>query len=239
MTTHPTVPTSSCPRPRWTVLRDTAPDILDDLTDAWARIESLTLITDHGDGHLSELRWTIEHLGTLIEDHLAACSADYCIGIGLDPEPGPVFQPGDWHTPAPGRWEAAAALDDPDTGRPAFEATIEPNTGYLMWLWTLYRASDAGDLEALAHGQSPTLDNAQHQADAMARRWRDTPAEMERARRLRPVRYTTTVTCDSCATSCTVEALTVADRCPTSGCPSKTFDGFILDELADAAERNG
>lgn len=246
MTTRPTTPTATatgCPRPCWTVLRDTAPYILDDLTDAWARIESLTLITNDGDGHLSELRWTIEHLGTLIEDHLANCTADadYCNGIGLDPEPGPVFQPGDWHTPARGRWEVAAGLDGLDdscTDRPAFEATIEHTTGNPTWLWTLYRAN--GDhLEALDHGRAPTLDHAQHKADTLARRWRDTPAEMERARRLRPVRYTTTVTCDSCTTSCTVEALTVTDRCPTSGCASKTFDGFTLDELADAAYRNG
>lgn len=238
MTTHPTTPTGSCPRPCWTYLRDTAPHILDDLTDAWARIEALTLISDRSaDTHLAGLRGTIEHLGTLVEDHLGSCTAhDGHDPFGPEPEPPPVFQPGDWHTPAPGRWEAATLDHDPDTGRPAFEATIETDD-YHPWHWTVYRAN--GDhLDKLADGQSMTLDHAQHHADTQARRWRDNPARMERAHRLRRIHDYGHVTCGRCTTSRTLTELIQAGSCPTPGCGSHTFHGFTLDELAAATEDN-
>lgn len=236
---RPSTPTN-CPPPRWTILRELAPDLLDDLTDIWARIEALTVITDDAaSGHLAQLRWSVEHLGTLVEAFIDENTLDdqgLHDLVTLDPEPDTdlVFPPTSWRPTAPGRWEAAAGpdhyLDAPEA--PTFEAILTAEDGAYAWRWDLYR-SDGETLDRLGGGHTATLGHAERQADALARRWRDEPEAMARQRQLARVRSTTVVACDDCGTNWTVEDVLLADSCPSGTCASQTFDTFNLDELAD------
>ncbi len=235
--TGPSTPTN-CPPPRWTILRELAPDLLDDLTDIWARIEALTVITDDAaGGHLAQLRWSVEHLGTLVEAFVHENILDdqgLHDLVTLDSEPGTslVFPPSSWRPTAPARWEAAASPHLDVSGAQTFEAILTAEDGAYAWRWDLYR-SDGETLDRLGGGHTATLGHAERQADALAQRWRDDPDAMARQRQLARIRATTVLACDGCGTSWTVEDVLLADSCPSGTCASQTFDTFSLDELAD------
>lgn len=151
-----------CPPPRWTELRDAAPEIADDLVDLWARVE-----------HSTELRWLVEHLGGLVEATVAELDAwrDEQDGCGVDVRSAeatdPVFCPDGWAQVAPGRWENEAG---------SFEASIDAVTrGGWAWQWQLWRHTTTGELVRVADGTARTLLDAQRQADTKAqhdRNWR-------------------------------------------------------------------
>ena len=161
--TAPTEKPRSCPPPRWADLRDTAPEIADDLVDLWARVEQST-----------DLRRLVEHLGALIESTLAELAPWRDEDLGVDVHPAdaaePVFDVDDWRTVAPGRWE-----NDNDE----FEASIDVSTtGYWSWRWQLWHRNTAGELVLVDHGTSQTLADAQRQTDTRAQRdrnWRSHP----------------------------------------------------------------
>lgn len=148
---------STIPPPCWTDLRDTVPEIRDELVDLWAKVENDT-----------DLRWLVERLGGLIESAVAAGVMRYY--DDEDEATAAVFYPQGWSAVAPGRWEQEVG---------SFEAGVAAQTdGSWPWRWNLWRRNTAGDLVLVDHGTAHTLADAQGQADRRAQRdrnWKGRP----------------------------------------------------------------
>lgn len=144
------------PPASWVDLRDTVPEIRDELVDLWAKVRDAP-----------DLRDLVERLGGLIEVAVAAGIMDYAFPVDVA---APVFYPDGWSSVAAGRWEQNVG---------PFEASVAAQTGgYWPWRWNLWRRNDAGDLVLVDHGTAHTLNDAQLRADRRAQRdrnWRAQP----------------------------------------------------------------
>ena len=154
-----------------------------------------------------------------------------------------VFNRSDWYPTADGVWEARATPADLNSP-PLFEATCR--AGYQQWHWSLYQPINdhhAAALELTADGEAHTLAEAQRRTDHIARLWRDQPTGMAALARLDQYSEHSLLTCDSCGAAHRLDELLLNSAegyCeavqPDNGlcCDSTRFDGFTIDDLAEA-----